>query len=1226
MPGGSVRVGGVHVDFSANTAAYVAGVRQSVSANRGLAASYGRVGFSAQKNSLLVGQFTSSIRSSLIATAAYAVGVGLVSRTVAGSVRAFLEFEKGLVIVQKTADLTSQETEKLGQNFNRLLAETSSLNRPLPVTRKALLEIADVAGQMNIKGVRNITNFTETVSLMGLTTDLEGKRAAEALGLIIENTTATVETVSNLGSSITALGNTFRGGEVGILEVAEEIARATARFRLSAQDVLGFSAALAQSGARTEKAGTVFQRALQELVNAANEAGEGNLTKLRAIVGALDGDIETLDERVEAFRQRITSGDFTSVFLDLVRALRSAGAGGSGDLLTTLFGGERPPTRLAEILGVLAARLNEVERGIAVANGEWERNIALLEEAGKFSEAAELRLLAVTNQIGIQAIAIGESITAVFLPIAENFKIIEAAAIGLGAAIAVHVGQRLVASSRLLREQERAAVGLLGSTSERNIGLRRDASTGLVAASLRGDSARIRAAERLGRATTRAASSSAALAAAELTVARNARLAGRAVGRLRSVVNFLGGPIGITIGLITAASVAFSIMSRRTSEAADRMERINELIKEVNRSNEEGGLTQTGVIVSLAEKNLIAIQEEVSNLRDELSKTPDSFENAFFAGSINASRLTVRLRELTKQADELEEIINKFGGNADDIGKDGSNSIDEIRRRFEALNLSLDLPVQKIRAFSEGIDDLRRASLERSMLEESIAGISPREQTFRRLVFAEEESIARKRLDLRRAVRDAIEDESKANDNLRLANEAQLRDTGNKEAASQLQRARRAADAASVSRKEREAENRAAEGLSVNLEKVRRSADQLRDTELARAKSRQVSAGFADIVGQQRAAEDELTSLRESNRLRDRQISQAREIEVAGFRGPEISARYEIENILVDKLTVAKRALFLAERERSDSLQLALDLERKYTEATDAQKESIIQAIDQERLRTLESVNSISEAKALIEELENLESAWGRVADSVAEAEAGQVTFLKRFLGPLQELRSETDDLATALGETAVDGAKAFGEELSKVVGEGKIDFRSLVESIIQDLIKVLIQTVIVNNAIKALSFGFGSFFGGGASAAPVSNFFGFAHDGGIAGNLPLRDSSPLRSNEMISVLEKGEEVIPRRDPRHRWNIGGQSISSLKGYVGRLPKFHSGGVAGGGGYGRGEEMKLNLELINQTSNEAEVVDNGQRFDMGRLIQSVIIRDASRNGAITQTLGRSIRRS
>ena len=442
----SVRVAGVHVDVSANATPYEAGMRRAQLANRQLGVSIGALGPTLDR-------YRNSITSSLLATAAYATGVGLVSQAVFGTVRNFLEFEKGLISVRKTAGLSTDEMLRLGEGVRQLTTETSALGRPLPVLRQDLVDIAVVAGQMNIRGTPDILAFTEAVGLLGLTTDLVGEDAANAFGKIIATTTATASESLKLGSAITALGNRFRGGESEIIAVARVLATQTAAFRLSAQDVLGYSAALSQGGQQAETSATAFGRLLQVLTDSAAEAAVGNFTKLGVIVQQLPDGVLTVEERVRRLQRTIETGDYTSAINQFLEALRAAGPAGSGTILTTLFGGNVPPARIARIFGFLATNLPEVYRGLRIANEEWEKQIALLEEAGQFAEARALRLLVAGNKLTDQGLAVGRVLSDAYLGIAENLEEVEIAAGGAAAALLAGFGRRRL---QTIRETARA--------------------------------------------------------------------------------------------------------------------------------------------------------------------------------------------------------------------------------------------------------------------------------------------------------------------------------------------------------------------------------------------------------------------------------------------------------------------------------------------------------------------------------------------------------------------------------------------------------------------------------------------------------------------------------------------------------------------------------------------------------------------------------------------------
>ncbi len=432
MPNNSVRVGGAHITFDAETAPYARGIGRVRSLNVQAGASF-------EQLAVLGDRFSQSLRASIIATAAYAAGIGLIRNLTAGSAQAFLDLESGLIGVSKTANLSATETERLGAGISRLTTEVSFLGGALPVPRQNLLDIAEVAGQMNIKGVPDILAFTEAVGTLTLTTDLAGEEAANAFGIILQNTGTAAERSLELASALTALGNAFRGGESDILRTANEVARATASFDLAAGDILSLSAVLAAAGVRFEQAGTVIQRTLGGIQTAVTLAQAGDFNRLEGILAPAVDDVRNLRDEMEGFIGLVNEGTQESRFAGLRRvldSLRAAGPSGQRAVLTSLVGGEEAPVRVANVLGILAKRMDDLDRATNLANQELVVQAAIYEEAGRFAASYGARLQVVQNQILEQSTAIGGVLIPVLTTLGENFRVIEVIGAGLGAAFA----------------------------------------------------------------------------------------------------------------------------------------------------------------------------------------------------------------------------------------------------------------------------------------------------------------------------------------------------------------------------------------------------------------------------------------------------------------------------------------------------------------------------------------------------------------------------------------------------------------------------------------------------------------------------------------------------------------------------------------------------------------------------------------------------------------------
>ena len=107
-----------------------------------------------------------------------ALGIGAVLQ---GSLNSFANFERGLIGVGKTTDISGKALADLGESIREL-------SRDLPVTSAELLSIAQGAGQVGVEGAENILRFTETVGKLGLASDLAGEQAAVALTRILTTT------------------------------------------------------------------------------------------------------------------------------------------------------------------------------------------------------------------------------------------------------------------------------------------------------------------------------------------------------------------------------------------------------------------------------------------------------------------------------------------------------------------------------------------------------------------------------------------------------------------------------------------------------------------------------------------------------------------------------------------------------------------------------------------------------------------------------------------------------------------------------------------------------------------------------------------------------------------------------------------------------------------------------------------------------------------------------
>jgi TP901 family phage tail tape measure protein len=178
-------------------------------------------------------------------------------------------YEKALLGVQKTTNISNEK-------LNVFSASVKQLSKDLKgaAGSKQLLEIAQSAGQLGVRGSENLLLFSETIAKLGIASDLAGDAAATTLARITTVTGEGTAKIDIFASQLVALGNNFAATESEIARVANEVARATAVFNVSAGDSAALGAALKSIGVRAELGGSAVGRAFRVIDKAVRQGGQ----------------------------------------------------------------------------------------------------------------------------------------------------------------------------------------------------------------------------------------------------------------------------------------------------------------------------------------------------------------------------------------------------------------------------------------------------------------------------------------------------------------------------------------------------------------------------------------------------------------------------------------------------------------------------------------------------------------------------------------------------------------------------------------------------------------------------------------------------------------------------------------------------------------------------------------------------------------------------------------
>lgn len=327
-----------------------------------------------------------SVARNLAAAAGVSLGLARAVQEVTKSLRVFTELETGVVSVGKTTDLTVRELDTL---FDTLLLRSTT---DLPVATSRMLELGAAAGQLGVEGSENISAYIETLGQMEVATDLVGEAGAKSLARILNVSGEAQGEVGRLGSVIVRMGNEAAASESEIVDLATEVALATAQFRLGSTFAVAFGTAMKESGIEAEAGGTAIGRTLREIQSAIAKGGK-ELTAFAEISGV----------SIEAFRQawEDSPADALNLFLE---GLGELGPAASLALERVGLGSDR----LAKSLPTLAVNYDRLRLRQSQAADEAERMTALTTEAGRFFDRTGADLDRLSNAAIRSRAAIGE--------------------------------------------------------------------------------------------------------------------------------------------------------------------------------------------------------------------------------------------------------------------------------------------------------------------------------------------------------------------------------------------------------------------------------------------------------------------------------------------------------------------------------------------------------------------------------------------------------------------------------------------------------------------------------------------------------------------------------------------------------------------------------------------------------------------------------------------------
>ena len=798
-----IRVGGAYVTFSAQAGPYQRGANQVIAANQ-------RVGASINGLTGVVGKFQASIGASLIATAAYAAGVGAVAAVFRSGIGGALDYNEGLIALEKTTNVTGAALDTLGERISRISTVGLDGRKALGLLNTELQAIATVVGQAGITSPIDIASLTQTAAALQSSSDLIGRDAVRALTKYLLVTDQSIDRANALASAYVNLGNKANLVESEIASFSTRLAQNLAGVaKLSDGFLLGLSATLIEAGAREEAATSVVQKLLSAAVSSISE-GTGEFDNVALAAGATRAEIKALSD--EFLDGTASAKEYERAFELIVTGLgKLPQASRQGLTFKTALEGilGEGNIRATATLGTLTKVLPRLRRNIDLANEGLISQEAHFIEAEKAAESYRKRILIAGNELREELRSIGLDGAEALTFLAENFKTIGAGALGLGAVLAASFASRRLtsgiagvraATAGLVQDQTRAGQVIVQST------LARSNAQVILAAETDRTSKRARAAlQAQGKQTN-------ILAGARKDYANSTALLAKRTGVAAVAARGLGAAFGgllnpTTALLIGVPLLAAGIASIR-SESDDATEAFLSLRKALKEGDEAAVVERAG-FVGLS-KGLVGIAEAV-----RINEEKVRFLSVAL-GAIPAGRADTSLDRVRKAAVEAgiplertNEIItalrnNIFGlntagsgigllgvnqkgleearaeferlaelGRSDlaakntsadavlnrvaDAAKPAVAGVRSLSREFEALNSGLGTAGQVVEQFNRGLNESLYDQRLLARRDVFLAGLSEEEEAFQRLAFVRSEALKGERRRLQNAVSDQRE-------------------------------------------------------------------------------------------------------------------------------------------------------------------------------------------------------------------------------------------------------------------------------------------------------------------------------------------------------------------------------------------------------------------------------------------------------------------------------------
>lgn len=305
----------------------------------------------------------------------------------AASVKASSDFESALTGVAKTTNLSGKELEAMGTAIKNMARE-------VPASTTEIAAVAEAAGQLGISK-ENIMGFTRTMIDMGEATNLTSEEAATAFARFANITQMPQTEMSNLGSTVVALGNNFATTEKEIVDMGLRLAATGTQIGLNQAEVMGLATAMSSVGISAEAGGSAMSTVMQK-INTAVLSSSDKVQGFAKVAGMSASEFST------AWREQPTVA--IEAFIQGLKKIQDSGGDVNGALKELGINGLREVDTLARLAGAG----DMVSQAFDMANESFSQNTALSDEAAQRYGTFASQVKTLWNSIKEVGVVIGD--------------------------------------------------------------------------------------------------------------------------------------------------------------------------------------------------------------------------------------------------------------------------------------------------------------------------------------------------------------------------------------------------------------------------------------------------------------------------------------------------------------------------------------------------------------------------------------------------------------------------------------------------------------------------------------------------------------------------------------------------------------------------------------------------------------------------------------------------